>query len=205
MISDRLARVCRTGFGTKLHCRIDRLGLGVLRLLFGFDRWHASAPFSCRPYKKLVVELANALEPSIVVEVGCGLGDIVSRVKAVDRFGIDSDSRVIRAARFLHGGRGFWIHDDGNHIQRVVPQGRTIDCLIMVNWIHNLSPESLSELLSPLLPRTQYLILDAIDADGPSSYRHKHEFGFLSTVARRVSTSRVQGEPRSFVVFEVAK
>ena len=204
-LTDRWARVLRTGVWTKLRCRIDRLGLGALRLLFGFDRWHASAPYSCRPYKELVVELANALKPSIVVEVGCGLGDIISRVNAVDLFGIDSDLRVIRAARFLHRGRGFWIHDDGNCIQRVVPQERTIDCLIMVNWIHNLSPERLSELLLPLLPRTRYLILDAIDADGPNSYRHKHDFGFLLAVTRRLSASRVQGEPRSFVVFEVAK
>jgi hypothetical protein len=179
--------------------------LSALRLLFGFDRWHASAPYSCRPYKQLVVELANALQPSIAMEVGCGLGDIISRVNAVDRFGIDADLKVIRAARFLHRGRGFWIHDDGIPIQRIVPQERTIDCLIMVNWIHNLDPKRLSELLLPLLPRTRYLILDAIDADGPNSYRYKHDFGVLSEVTRKLSTSRVPGEPRSFIVFEVAK
>jgi hypothetical protein len=203
LLTDRWARVRRTGVWTKLRCRIDRLGLGALRLLFRFDAWHASAPYSCRPYKELVVKLANALRPSVVVEVGCGLGDIISRVNAVGRFGIDSDLRVIRAARFLHLGRGFWFHGDGTSIERAVSGGRTIDCLIMVNWIHNLSSEKLSELLLPLLPRTRYLILDAIDADGPNSYRHKHDFGFLSPVARRLSASRVQGEPRSFVVFEV--
>jgi hypothetical protein len=204
-LPDRWERVYRTGIWTKLRCRIDRLGLAVLRLPFGFDRWHVSAPYSCRPYKGLVVELANALQPTIVVEVGCGLGDIISRVKAADRIGIDSDARVIRAARFLHWGRGFWFHGDGNCIKRVVSEERTIDCLIMVNWIHNLSPERLSELLLPLLPRTRYLILDAIDADGPNSYRHKHDFEFLSKVTRKLSASRVRGEPRSLVVFEVAK
>lgn len=203
--TDRWASVFRTGVWTKLRCRIDRFGLAALRLLFGFDRWHASAPYTCRPYKQLVVELTNALQPTTVVEVGCGLGDIISRVNAVDRFGIDSDSQVIRAARFLHRGRGRWIHGDGNRIQLVVPQERKIDCLIMVNWIHNLSCESLSELLLPVLPRTRYLILDAIDADGPISYRYKHDFGFLSAVTRKLSESRVPGEPRRFIVFEVTK
>jgi hypothetical protein len=179
--------------------------LSVLRLLFGFDRWHASAPYSCRPYKELVVNLANALQPSVVMEIGCGLGDIVSRVKAVDRFGIDADLQVIRAARFLHWRRGYWIHDDGIRIQTVIAHERTIDCLIMVNWIHNLHPERLSELLLPLLPQTRYLILDAIDADGPDSYRYKHDFGFLSEMTRKLSTSRAPDEPRSFIVFEVAK
>lgn len=189
----------------KFRCRFDRVGLGALRLLFRFDRWHVSAPYSCRPYKELVVELANELQPSIAVEVGCGLGDIISRVNAVDRFGFDADARVIRAARFLHRDRGFWIHDDGTSIQRVVPPARIIDCLIMVNWIHNLSPERLSEFLLPLLPRIRYLILDAIDADGPNSYLHKHDFVFLDKVTSRLSASRVQGEPRSFIVFEVIK
>jgi hypothetical protein len=189
----------------KIRCRIDRLGLSALRALFGFDSWHAAAPYSCRPYKRLVVELANALNPTIAVEIGCGLGDIIGRVKAVDRIGIDVDSRVIRAARFLHCGRGSWFHGGGDCVERVVPQGSTIDCLIMVNWIHVLSPERLSELLLPVLPRTRYLILDVIDADGPDSYRHKHDFRFLSTLTHCLSVSRVHGEPRSFIVFEVAK
>jgi hypothetical protein len=195
----------RVGVWGKFRCRADRLGLEALRLLFGFDPWHASAPYSCRPYKALVVEMANSLEPSIVVEVGCGLGEIISRVNAVERFGIDSDVRVIRAARFLHRGRGFWIHDDASCIQRIVPPELSIDCLIMVNWIHNLNPERLSKLLLPLLPRTRYLILDAIDADGPNSYLYKHDFSFLELVTSRLSASRVRGEPRSFVLFEVLK
>jgi hypothetical protein len=203
--TNRWANVFQMGVGAKLRCRMDRLGLAALRMLFRFDRWHASAPYSCRPYKQLVVELTNSLRPTIVVELGCGLGDIISRVDAVDRFGIDADLRVIRAARFLHRGRGSWIHDDGNRIQRVVPAERTIDCLIMVNWIHNLSSERLSEILLPLLPRTRYLILDAIDPDGPNSYRYKHDFGFLSAATRKLSVSRVAGEPRRFIVFEVTK
>ena len=200
-----LSLVAFMTISAKIRCRMDRLGLRALRLLFGFASWHAAAPYSCRPYKKLVVELANALHPSIAVEVGCGLGDIIGRVNAADRIGIDVDSRVIRAARFLHRGRGIWVHGDGDCIRRAISQGRTIDCLIMVNWIHTLSPERLRELLSPLLPITRYLILDAIDADGPDSYRYKHDFAFLAALAQRRSVSRVQSEPRSFIVFEVAK
>lgn len=190
---------------TAVRCRIDRVWLGGLRRVFGFDSWHADAPYSCRPYKRKVVELANAFELATVVEVGCGLGDILSRVRAAERFGFDSDSRVIRAARFLHPHKAHWIHGDGARVAPAIPVGRRIDCLIMVNWIHNLSPEQLEALLLPLLPRTQYLILDAIDADGPASYRFKHEFGFLETFADRVSVTRAVLEPRSFIVFKVVR
>jgi hypothetical protein len=190
-------------WGRRVRCRVDRLRLHALRLLFRFDPWHAAAPYSCRPYKALVVELANALQPAVAVEIGCGLGDIIGRVDAADRFGVDADYRVIRAARFLHGGRGRWIHGDGNCIDSLLTPERRIDCLIMVNWIHSLSPEHLADLVVPLLARARFLIVDAIDPDGPSSYRHKHEFEFLSELARTRSVSRVPGEPRRLIVFEI--
>jgi SAM-dependent methyltransferase len=194
------ARVYRRRSWHAIHCAVARLWLSFLRLLFRFGAWHASAPYSCRAYKKMVVELANALHPAVAVEVGCGLGDIISRVKAVERVGIDLDANVIRAARFLHW-RGRWIQGDSSRVLQL--QQRRIDCLIMVNWIHCLSPDELAALLLPLLPITRYLILDAIDADGPCSYRYKHDFGFLAAATQRVRTVRAPDEPRSFAVLEV--
>jgi len=201
----RGVKAYRVGGWATVRCRIDRVWLGALHRLFGFDPWHASAPYSCRPYKRTVVELANSLQPATVVEIGCGLGDIVSRIRAAALFGFDRDARVIRAARFLHGNRVRWIHGDGSCIQRTLPDGLTIDCLVMVNWIHDLSSERLRALLLPLLPRVRYLLLDSIDADGPDSYRYKHDFAFLASLTSRVSVTRAPGEPRSLVVFAVSK
>jgi SAM-dependent methyltransferase len=188
-----------------VRCRVDRLWLGGLRRVLKFDVWHASAPYSCRPYKRKVVELANALQPEMVVEVGCGLGDILSRVKARERFGFDTDLAVVRAARCLHPVRARWIHGDASSVVPCTPQGRRIDCLIMVNWIHNLSPERLAACLLPLLPRVGHLIVDSIDPDASPSYSFRHDFKFLRDVAERVSIARVAGEPRSFVVFKVVR
>ena len=42
---------------------------------------------SCRPYKREVVDIVNSLRPNSVVEVGCGLGEIVGRACARERFG----------------------------------------------------------------------------------------------------------------------
>lgn len=199
------------GPGVRLHrgrgwhtirCGVARLWLRLLRLVFRFDVWHASAAYSCRAYKQAVVQLANTLQPAVAVEVGCGLGDIISRVRAVDRVGIDLDANVIRAARFVHW-RGRWIHGDSSCVLQL--QQPRIDCLIMVNWIHRLSPYDLAALLLPLLPVTRYLILDAIDADGPSSYRYKHDFSFLASLTRLVQTARAPDEPRSFMVLEVLR
>lgn len=188
-----------------LCCRCERLWLRGMRYVFRFDAWHASAPYSCRTYKRKVVDLANSLSPQTIVEVGCGLGDIVSRVKATERYGFDSDLHVIRAARFLHPGGVRWVHGDALSVAKLVPTDRTLDCVIMVNWTHNLSPEQLSAFILPLLTRVGHLILDSIDLDAPTSYRYRHDFSFLSAVTERVSLTRVRGEPRSFIVFKILR
>ena len=188
-----------------MRCKLDRLWLGALRRVLGFDAWHASAPYSCRPYKRLIVKMADSVTPSVVVEVGCGLGDIVSRVKARERFGFDTDTAVVTAARCLHPLSTRWIHGDTASVARVIPAQHRIDCLIMVNWIHNLSPEQLAACVLPLLPRVGFLILDALDADAPASYCFRHDFGFLAGLAERVAMERSPGEPRRFEVYRVVR
>ena len=187
------------------RCRCERIWLRAIQCIFKFDVWHAGAPYSCRLYKRKVIEIANSLSPHVIVEVGCGLGDIVSRVRAVERYGLDSDSQVIRAARFLHPSGVRWICGDASSIANSIPTDGVLDCVIMVNWTHNLSPEQLSVCILPLMPRIRYLILDSIDLDAPASYRYRHDFSFLSSVAERVSVTRVIDEPRSFILFKVLK
>jgi hypothetical protein len=176
-----------------------------LRLVFKFDAWHVGAPYSCRPYKRKVVEIVNALAPDLAVEIGCGLGEILSRVNATERYGFDRDAAVIRAASFLHRGAINWIHAEFAAVARSLPEKRRIDCLIMINWIHNLSPEQLKVSLLPLLPRVGWLVLDAVDQDGPASYRFKHDFTFLSALTEPVSVTRVPHEPRNLVVLKVSR
>jgi SAM-dependent methyltransferase len=186
----------------RLRCRAERVWLNAVRQVFGFDAWHASAPYTCRPYKKRVVELANTLHPHTVVEVGCGLGDIVSRIDAQCRYGLDLDPRVIRAARFLHAAGVEWVAGTSAALDELLASLTFIDCLIMVNWIHNVSPEDLAAQLEPLLPKTRYLILDSVDQDAPASYRVRHDFAFLDGKAVQLAAARVPGEPRRFLLFK---
>jgi SAM-dependent methyltransferase len=169
-----------------------------LQRYFQFEPWHSRAPYACRPYKELVVDVVNRLRPGTVVEVGAGLGELLAHIDAPRRFGYDIDPGVVRAARFLHGRHITFIHGDATQVIRL-----PIDVLILVNWIHNLSPDELRALLEPLLPRTTHLLLDAIDADGPSSYRYKHTFDFLEGHAELLSISPAPDEPRSFHLFRV--
>lgn len=185
----------------RIRCRFDRVWLNVLRRVFRFDAWHANAPYSCRPYKKCIVDLANSLHPLAVVEVGCGLGEILSRIRADRRYGLDLDGQVVRAARFLHPRGVAWIVGTVSDIEGCLAAGTFIDCLIMVNWIHNVSPDDLASALAPLLPRTRHLILDAVDESAAASYRVKHDFAFLAGQAIQIAAVRVADEPRRFLLY----
>jgi hypothetical protein len=144
--------------------------------------------------------MVNGVKPEVVVEVGCGLGSILSLVRATTRQGYDVDDGAVRAARMLRSKSiNFYCGD----MSCVGPA--QIDVLILVNWIHDFSPEQLGFWLCPLLPRTRYLLLDAIDTENPAGYRFVHDFAFLQGLAKPVLTKRVDGEGRNFILYEVTR
>ncbi len=177
----------------------DRLFIFTLSKIYKFPAsWHP--PTSMRQYRITVAGIVNALKPDVVCEVGCGLCSILSRINSPHRYGYDIDAGVIRAARLLRSS-ALELHEGDlsavalNHI----------DVLILVNWIHEVSPEDLENELSRLLPITRYLVLDAIDPDNTFGYRYKHDFSFLTSRVRRLSVTRHPGEGRSFQLFEVIR
>jgi len=204
-ILDTLARKSKTlraEVQTKGALRTARITLdrGVVFLLSRIYRfpaaWHP--PTSMRPYRIAVATAINALDPEVVCEVGCGLGSILSRIHAPVRVGYDVSPGVLRAARLL---RSRSIDFRSGSIDAVdLP---SMDVLVLVNWIHEVSSEDLERMLLPLLSRTRCLMLDAIDADNAFGYRFKHDFAFLDGKARLLSSTRVDGEGRSFRLYEV--
>lgn len=180
-----------------MRITFDRICILALSKIFRFPAtWHT--PTSVRPYRIAIAEIVNALHPSVVCEVGSGLGSILVRLKASQRIGYDIDPGVVRAARLIRNRDIQFLHGTLDSVS--LPQ---IDVLILVNWIHEISPDDLERSLLPLLPRTRYLLLDAIDQDNSFGYRYKHDFAFLSDRAERVSVTRQSGEGRSFQLYKV--
>ena len=133
----------RLGFPKVFICLFQKIYYLALSKIFKFDVWHASAPFSCRPYKSEVVDLVNSLKSTSVIEVGCGLGDIISRINCSKCYGVDKDSNVINAARKINGNVRYFVSDIGS-VQRVIDCNETIELLIMVNWPHGVEWKNLS-------------------------------------------------------------
>lgn len=185
------------GFLRVAKITVDRVCVYLLSKVYDFPAaWHP--PLSMRPYRCTVAGIINQLAPESVCEVGCGLGSILAQLKARELNGYDIDAGVVRAARLIRSGR---IHfQQGSIVDVSLPR---MDVLVLVNWIHEVSPADLAQQLLPLLPRTRFLLLDAIDPDNDFGYRYKHDFIFLAGVAERLSTTRHPGEGRSFQLFRV--
>ena len=194
-IIKKILSIKRIGFFLAIRISIDIFYLGILAKIFNFHPWHASAPTSARPYRYLVAKIVNELKPKTVVEVGCGLGEILIRINAPQIYGYDTDEGAIRAARFLHGKKAIFIHGDLKAVSL-----QQINVLILINWIHEISPTVLEEQVLPLLPRTRYLLLDALDPEVPG---YKHDFEFLKSKTELISINRPQKENRSFHLFKV--
>ena len=197
-IKRRLQILQNRGFLISIRILIDILALRFLRVFYGFHPWHAAAPISARPYRQTVAHMVNELKPEVVVEVGCGLGAILSLIQAKSRYGFDLDEGAIRAAKILRSKAIAFTKGDISCIGDY-----KIDVLILVNWIHEISPEQLESWVRPLLPRTKYLLLDAIDKNNPAEYSFMHDFIFLNGLAKSVQTKRADGEGRQFILYKV--
>jgi len=144
----------------------------VLQRLYRFDRWHIR-PIEIRYY---ALDLCKHLNEFIakqglktVVEIGCGIGDILARIKADRVIGFDLDRNVIRAGQFVHPRVEF--HDGTFSDVR----GQNIDVLIAVNFTHNIAPDELQREFVGVMAnnKVKYIVVDSVD------YTYFHNFDVI--------------------------
>jgi len=157
-------------FSTVIRC--------ILRVIYKFDSWHISGSFYCRQYKRDIVKEVNNLEGldnySCVVEIGCGLGDLVSRINVQRKFGYDIDKNSIKAARVLYKKTHFFL-GSFDEVKNSIEQN--ISILILVNWIHNIPKDELMWDINNLVndKKVAYIILDEV-LPSVSGYKYYHDF-----------------------------
>lgn len=150
----------------------------ILQKIFGFDKWHVLGVYEYAAYKKEVVKIVNELQPRVVVEIGCGLGEIISRIKAEQKIGVDTDKGVLRAARWLNFRKHILFLDGSfDAINLSSLPFSEIDSLIMVNWLHGLPEERIRMELKQLSKhmKVRYVVVDEIL--GATGYKYHHTFG----------------------------
>lgn len=150
----------------------------MLQKIYLFDVWHLG-PINYKPYAWDIVFTAEKYidEHGIqyVVEIGCGLGDVISNIKPVlnrkcKKIGIDRESSVIKAAKLLHPSITF-LHGS---FSRCRNKARV--CLIMVNFIHMIPEEELKKEMKRLLSRNNVdlVILDTFSRNKNTEYFYSH-------------------------------
>ncbi|MDB4984649.1 MAG: hypothetical protein JWM20_828 [Patescibacteria group bacterium] len=137
--SRKIKRIKELGIRNSAFCSIKKIYYRILRLWFGFDAWHARAPFECRPYKQVVVDLCNSVRSDVAVEIGCGLGEIISRVNAGKRIGLDTDPHAIGAATFLYGNENTLFKTGSSDSLGDITGKKVL--VIAVNFHHGFTPD----------------------------------------------------------------
>lgn len=162
--------------------RLRRSLRRVLARIYGFDTWHVSLLVD-RPYARAIIAYLNSgerVQRGTIVEIGCGLGDILRHVRFRSRLGLDSDPAVLRLARLLARFRARRIEFRRFTFPTSELPGR-YDVIVMVNWIHHIEPNilkaNLNRYLRNHLSEHGQILIDAVH---DPSYRYNHSIHDLT-------------------------
>lgn len=112
---------CRRSYYNKLQKKYD------------FDTWHIS-PYELREYAQVVVKYINEQAPieNEIVDIGCGLGEVIRNVNAPKKFGFDLSPAAIEVANLLDK-KNSVTYSVGTFNE--VGSGRTIDYLVTLGFM----------------------------------------------------------------------
>lgn len=161
---------------------VRRLERGLLQRIYGFDRWHVG--HAGEEYAADIVRYLNArpeVDRHAIVEIGCGLGDILRRLRSRTRLGLDRDRAALSAARTL----GFFQRGSGLRLEPFNFPDSSLsgkyNAIIMVNWIHEIDPVRLGHAVrgyfADHLADNGCLILDTVR---DSAYTYNHDIRTLA-------------------------
>ena len=147
-----------------------------LRIWFKYPKWHDLALIECEYAQCIVTHLNGRQIRGKVLEIGCGIGNILRNLDFEKRIGVDIDDRVLRAFSFLN-----YFSSVNKNIKLInsdlsnLPTYKNCDVIILVNWIPELDQDTLIGYINTLYP--QYLSDGGelvFDTVSKKSYRYNH-------------------------------
>ena len=150
----------------------------ILYKIFNFDRWHATTVVG-NNYVPLIIKIVNSSNATNVVEIGCGLGEIILNVDAKNKLCLDNSQEVLNAASFISKlkfkNAVFKKFDFINDSLQ-----DKFDVIIMVNWPHVINEKILKDKFSILfnknLNNSGFIVIDTV-AD--ENYKHNHDINLI--------------------------
>lgn len=139
----------------------------ILFHIYKFDKWHLYSIDSKLYVKDIINVLQEHKDINSVVEIGCGLGDIIGNLKGKKCVGVDLSQEVVKAACLLHPKTKFFVggFESISH--------KKIDCLITVNFMHSIEPEQLKKYYRIFFQqnKVRYIVFDSVVSP---DYQYNH-------------------------------
>lgn len=151
----------------------------ILMLFFRFDYWHTS-PLDNRKYAIDIISALNHRKSrGSLIEIGCGLGDILIKSNYDRKYFYDISKEVLKAAAFMqkfsktpsiNSFKTFDLLTDS------LNKDLKFDAIVLVNWIHCLENQLLKSRFSAIikdnLNEKGIIIFDIIENN--SNYKFNH-------------------------------
>ena len=148
-------------------------------VFFKFEWWHTS-PIENRKYAiDIISNLNDRPSRGSLIEIGCGLGDILAHAEFEKKYFYDLSPNVIRAAKFL---QNFSKKKSENYFKTfnfftdILDEDLKFDVVVLVNWIHGFESEdirySLNSLVKNNLNDKGLIVFDIIENN--TSYKFNH-------------------------------
>ena len=149
------------------------------------DKWHLNGTFYCRNYKILALDIINNLKPKLYIDIGCGLGEILSKVKLnkSHKIGYDKDISIKKAIEKLHPNKFLFFEKYSaisDYIKSSDISKEDLKVISMLNFVHNINLEELEEMVNNFHNEFgEYILLIDNIFDKSKEYKfNHHEFLF---------------------------
>ena len=156
----------RFNFFRILKVIISRVYLRILSKDLNVPSWHLNATYYARKYKSKVIKIYQIFSTNIdhVIEVGCGTGDLISRINNSNKLGIDVDKNVLHLCNKLNPNLKTIcsdVIDDFDVLKNYISNlnNNSTIFIVMVNWLHIYPINKANSLIKNLLSINQNIIL----------------------------------------------
>lgn len=167
-------------FFNKFLCFAQRIKYKFLFYGMDIDPWHLSGTFYCREYKIKTLQIIKSISPNYYIDIGCGLGEILNKVKLkkTEKFGFDIDQRLLPVIKkgknefYFSSNKKFFL----DHLRKNI-KGKNKKILVsLLNFAHKISDKKLFEFLNELknILGPFILVIDSV-YDKSSNYKYSHK------------------------------
>ncbi len=170
----------------KSRCFLQRLYYFSKFRKYDIYKWHLKGTFYCRQYKIKALEIIDSLKPDLYVDIGCGLGEILSKVKLEPsrKIGFDIDQGLTEIIKSNFRKNFIFFHKKQDLIKYLKNFSNTnneIVVISMLNFIHTLSEDDLINFISELYKNigSYVLLVDNIFVKS-FQYKYSHHYYLLN-------------------------